>query len=494
MPIPESIKIHKPAGFGALEIRCFGEGKYYVYQVTSVYDEIKGRPRKKTGRSIGKITENDGFIPNAEGMRIMAKRNMLAQGEKVVRNHGAYAMLSMLSPALEESLRKHFPDLWREIKAFSLLRLVDKASPKMTPFHFEASSFALTMDDIAHGENSVRAFTARLGRMDERINAFLKDGIEDGKTLLFDGTSVFTRSADSLAEKGYNPRHSLNTQARILYVFESDTKKPVFYRIVQGSIVDRTAFMETIDSCGCNDCTIIADKGFYSKSNLSALMDAKLRFILPLQANTTMVDDAFIANPDDSKWDGCFSYHKRVIWFRKEASGNRGNFIYIFRDDERKQQIQTNMVESIEKEWGEGIETRCPKDILKEKRTGYYAMVSNIDTDAKEIFLSYKARWDIEQCFDYLKNDVAPFATYAHDNEYFKGMVFLNHIALCYYYGLVNAVRNSKLKDRFSPEEMIAMTKNIYIVGEGDRRRISEISGRTKDALDAIGVDITLKQ
>lgn len=170
-------------------------------------------------------------------------------------------------------------------------------------------------------------------------------------------------------------------------------------------MVDRSAFIETVRECGCADCTVVADKGFYSKTNLSALMEAGLRFILPLQSNTRMLDDAFVADPDDHKFDSAFSYHSRVIWHKKLKSGTNGNWIYIFRDDERRQQLQTRMVERIEKSCGEGVEEEKPMDILEQRRTGYYAMVSNIDTDAKEILLSYKARWDIEQCFDYLKNE-----------------------------------------------------------------------------------------
>ena len=41
-----------------------------------------------------------------------------------------------------------------------------------------------------------------------------------GTTLLFDGTAIFTKATDSLSNKGYNPQHSRNPQARHLYVFE----------------------------------------------------------------------------------------------------------------------------------------------------------------------------------------------------------------------------------------------------------------------------------
>ena len=46
MAIPESIKKNKPTEFGALEIRCFGDGKYYVYQITSKWDAEKNRPKR----------------------------------------------------------------------------------------------------------------------------------------------------------------------------------------------------------------------------------------------------------------------------------------------------------------------------------------------------------------------------------------------------------------------------------------------------------------
>ena len=111
MSIPESIKKHKPTEFGALEIRCFGGNKYYVYQISSKWDPEKNRPKKVTGKSIGKITEADGFIPNANGLRLMKQMRTTPDTAPVVRNYGAYEMLLQLSPDLSENIRKFFPDI-----------------------------------------------------------------------------------------------------------------------------------------------------------------------------------------------------------------------------------------------------------------------------------------------------------------------------------------------------------------------------------------------
>lgn len=491
MSIPQSIKAHKPTQFGALEIRRFGEDKYYVYQISSKWDPVKNRPKKVTGKSIGKITEADGFIPNANGLRLMAEMRITPDIAPVVKNYGAYEMMQQLSPDLSNQIRKFFPDIFREIRTISLIRLVDSvSSAKMIQPIFLDSYMSDICGDIAVSETSVRRFVSRLGSMQDTIDAFMRSLVMPSTTLLFDGTSIFSRSQDSLSAKGYNPRHSLNPQARILYIFEKDTHMPVFYRIVQGSIVDKTAFMDTVRASGCKDCIIIADKGFYSKKNLSALMEAGIRFILPLQDNTVNVEMSFYEDTNDNKFDDVFSYNHRPVWYRKKPSGSKGNFIYTFRDDIRKAELVERYVEKAEKNYGE--EERRPKDVLKEIRMGYFSFCSNMDVEPQEIYLAYKQRWDIEQCFDYLKNSVISSASHAHTDDYFRGWTFLNHISLLYYYGLINALRNNGLDERYSAEDVLKLVKNIYRVDTGDANgfRVSAIQKKTKDLLDTLGVDL----
>lgn len=494
MAIPETIRNKRPNQFGAVEIRSIG-GYYYVYQVSSKWDAEKNRPQKVTGKSIGKITEADGFIPNANGMRLMKEMRLIPEIAPIVKNYGAYEVLLQLSPEIEELLKKHFPELFREIRTISLLRLVDSvSSAKMIQPAFLDSYISDICGDIAVSEGPVRRFIALLGTMQDRIDAFMKGQVMSGTTLLFDGTSIFWRSEDSLSAKGYNPDHSLNPQGRILYVFEKDSHKPVFYRVLQGSVVDKAAFMDTVAAAGCRDCIIIADKGFYSKKNVSTLLENNMKYILPLQDNTVNVEDEFYENTSDDKWDGVFSYHKRAVWFRKKPSGNKGNYIYTFRDDSRRAELVGHYVESTEKDCGE--EKRQPTDVVKEVRMGYFSFCSNLDVPAKEIYLSYKQRWDIEQCFDYLKNSVSHSASHAQTDDYFRGWAFLNHVSLMYYYGLINALRNIKLDEKYTAEDILKLTKNIYMVDNGDGQgfKVSAIQKKTQDILDNFGVNLLRKK
>ena len=493
MSIPKSIKAKRPTQFGAVEIRFIG-GHYYTYLVSSKWDAEKGRPQKFTGKSIGKITEADGFIPNANGLRLMQEMRLIPEVAPTVKNYGAYELLQQLTPELNEKLKEHFPDIYREIRTISLLRLVDSVtSAKMIQPMFLDSYMSDLCSDIAVSEGSVRRFISRLGSMQDRLDTFMRSQVIPGTTLLFDGTSIFSRSADSLSAKGYNPEHAQNPQARILYVFEKDSHRPVFYRVVQGSVVDKAAFLDTVNAAGCSNCIIVADKGFYSKKNVSSLLGAGMKYILPLQENTVNVELSFYENTDDSKWDGVFSYNKRAVWYCKRPSGNKGNYIYTFRDDSRRAELVGHFVERADKDCGE--EEQTPMDVIKEIRMGYFSFCSNLNIPAKEIYLNYKQRWDIEQCFDYLKNSVSPSASHAHTNEYFRGWAFLNHVSLLYYYGLLNALRITKQDEKYSAEDVLKLTKNIYRVDTGDGQdfKVSSIQKKTQVLLDALGVDLLRK-
>ena len=247
MSIPESVKSKRPTQFGAFEIRSIG-GHYYAYRVSSRWNAAKGRPQKVTGKSFGKITEADGFIPNANGLRLMQEMRITSDVAPSVKNYGAYEQLQQLTPEMDKKIRKYFPGPFREIRTIALLRLADGiSSVRMVQPLFLGSYMSDICGDIAVSEGSARRFIAKLGSEQDTIDAFMKSQVMPRTTLLFDGTSIFTKSADSLAAKGYNPDHNYDPQARLLYVFEKDSHKPVFYCVVQGSIVDKAAFMDTVN-------------------------------------------------------------------------------------------------------------------------------------------------------------------------------------------------------------------------------------------------------
>lgn len=488
--VPEEIKALRPTNFGACEVRAIG-GHYYVYPFSCKYQKDTKKRKKITGKMIGKITLADGFIPNKYGLELLKKQKPVEEVSDTVvtaKSYGAYKLLDSISPDIYQKLKDFFPDCFREIRAFSLIRLIDKVSPKLVKDFFERSIFSELSPDIGTSEATVRKFISSLGERGDDINAMMSSYINKESVLLFDGTTMFTRMNDSLAAKGYNPNHKSSTQSRILYIFDQVSHKPLFYKILQGSIVDKKAFIDIIVESGCykSNSLVIADKGFYSTKNVSFLKNAGLSYILPLQSNTALIDQEFYANTDDNKFNGVFSYHKRAIYHYKRKCGE--NWVYIFRDDNRRADLKAHFIEKAEANYDE--DKYKPMDVVNEIRLGHFAFVSNLDEDPKEIYLKYKQRWDIEECFDYLKNNVMVSAPYAHDNSYFRGVTFLNHISLLYYYGLIKRIKDSSLKDKYTPDEIIKLTREIEKITLNEKEYISGMTKRVKDILTELDADV----
>ena len=482
MAIPEEIKALKPTDFGAVEIRSIS-GHFYVYEISSRWDPEKKKAVKVTGKAIGKITLEDGFVPNTYGMRRTTPLY------PIVKNYGAYAILQQLSGSLEDRLKKIFPDIYREISAVAMLRLVTGCRENRIQSEFEASFLNDIYQDIDFGDSAVRNLIQMLGTRTSEMAAFMRLYMSPGSKLMFDGTSIFTRADDSYARKGYNPDHTQETQIRLLYIFDRTSFMPVFYRMIPGNITDKSALMETIEASGCRNCMIIGDKGFYSKKNVSFLMKNNMTYILPLQYNTKLIPEAFTEDIDDHKYDGCFTYKGRNIWHKTLDSGIKGNKVYIFRDDRRKLNAEVKFMQKKEADY-EGMEDAT---IFDDNRKGMFAFVSNTGSNAKQLYLTYKERWDIEQCFDYLKNSVQIGASYKRTNEELEAWSFINHISLLYFYGVVKALRETELSDKYSPEDIIAIGKNIYRVRErynSKENRLSEIPKADVDLLNSLGVKL----
>lgn len=482
MAIPEAIKALKPTDFGAVEIRCIS-GHYYVYEISSKWDPLKRKARKVTGKAVGKITLEDGFIPNAYGMR------QAAPLYPVVKNYGAYAILRQLSGDLEDNLKEVFPDIYREISVIAMLQLITGCHGKRIRKEFEASYLNDIHPDLSCSDYTVRTLVGKLSSRSGEMASFMRMYVKPGSKLMFDGTSIFTRADDSFARKGYNPDHKQETQVRLLYIFDRSSYLPVFYRMIPGNITDKIALKETVAASGCKDCVIIADKGFYSKKNAGFLMENGLSYILPLQYNTRMIPDEFAGNIDDHKFDGCFTYKGRNIWHKTMNCGIKGNKIYIFRDDMRKLQAEVRFMQKKEANY-EGTEKET---IFDDERRGMFSFISNTGECAKEIYMGYKERWDIEQCFDYLKNAVQIGASHKRTNEELGAWSFINHISLLYFYGVVKALREKEFSEKYSPEDILAIGKNIYRVREhyyDKESRLSEVPKKDLELLENLGVKL----
>ncbi len=192
-------------------------------------------------------------------------------------------------------------------------------------------------------------------------------------------------------------------------------------------------------------------------SAASQLAENHSKYILPLKDNTKYVDNEFLSNSNLSKYGGCFVYHYRVIWYKKETIYDE----YIMDDF-----------------------------FARQKHFGMLFFYRNIDTDPKEIYLDYKGRWEIKECFDYLKNSLNLGTISQQSNEKTEAWAFLNHISLMMFYSLYKKLTDTKLICKYCPEDIIDISRNISKVKVNEKWFVYEVSKTDMSLLSSLGVNL----
>ena len=472
---PEWAKAHKVPG---TELRLLG-GKYRLYKITSKWNPDKKRAQKVTLNFLGTITEQEGLIrPKVEQIKD-------SLSEISVLEYGAHALVDALAAEIKAHLERYFPEFWRQIWVAAQMRFIHQSPIKNWAYHYERSYLTQSIP-VRLNQKSCGVFLRKLGCDRDRIVRFLRElsGNED-EHILIDTTHVTSESEQiDITKKGYNSSLHFQSQINLLYIFSADKKAPLYYRMLPGNIREISAMRLSVEESGLKNVTLIGDKGFYSKANVEALVAAKLRYILPLRRNNSLVNYSLIESGDKRKLDGHFLFNKRPIWHSKLSTD-----VTLFLDEHLKLQESTDYLSRI----NEGCDGYSTEEFHKRQHQfGTIAMSSNIpEISPQDMYLKYKARGAIEQAFDSYKNLLDADTTYMHGTEQMEAWSFINFLALLFYYKAYNALLSANLLDKFSVRDLILRAKEakkLHILGQW---KPAEVSLKTRSLFEKVKAPIT---
>jgi transposase len=294
---------------------------YYLYEITSKWDPRLKRAKKITKAYLGKVTK-DG----------LEKPNLNKYIPSTVKEYAASSYLLADNQIVIDNLKKYFPSFYREIFILSALRFFHQCPLKNMKVHYQDSWLSEEMGDVRLSKDFLAHLLEVIGHQRESVVCFLKEFIDGCGKLLVDLTHVFSQSANmALTEKGYNSKLEFNPQVNLLFIFCQESKLPLFYRILPGNVRDVASLKATIEESGIKDIIIIADKGFYSESNVSLLENNDLRYVIPLKRNSTLTDFKILKEGTKDGFKGYFKFKDRFIFYYRCGS-NIPVFVYL--DDE----------------------------------------------------------------------------------------------------------------------------------------------------------------
>ena len=484
--VPDHIKAMKPPSSEVQNIK----GRYYVYAVKARYDKECKRSYSDRQGCIGQIYDGIGFVPNSKGN---------VHSVSMTKEYGATRAILVLTEGLLARIRKHFPSDFLRIYVLAALKLMEKdLRAKRIDWAYERSALSLLLPEVPMSKNTVSDFIAKLSLQRGNMVEFMREfQVSDHDSIIFDGTSMLSASKDNpYVEKGYTPGKKGETQARLIYAFEINTRRPIYFNVVPGSVSDMTALISSVGDIGLANCVMLLDNGFFSDANIKYMLAVEgMKFILPLKGNTTLVKaehKPFRAYKDVI--EDHFVYHKRFVFYREvRCDKYEGCKIFVFYDEGRNQALEKEHIRKAERANGGKI----PKDMVSKLHKecamlGVTMLLTNNRTDAEQTYLDYKARWAIEEMFDTMKNTLSFTMNYEGKYEAQMGWAFVEFLSLMMYFDLDRVLTETKLHKSYSVGDLLFDLKvieqsNCNVDGKW---RIANLSKRRKELLTALGVTL----
>lgn len=494
MAHPEwAVKFRRPG----TELRRRTDKLYCLYECSSVYDKQKKRARKVTGKYLGSITEDGGFKPSkkrqlerqlAEALSVGADTAAPPAKVGVVKEYGFSRYILECQSECLESLKRHFPTDWQRIVALAYCRLRHQSPLRYVHGDFGDSYLSVKLPARGLSPNALSGFMRSLGEDRSSILAYMKEHIGEGEHLIFDGSDIL--SASRLMDYPRMSKTKIGTfdnAVNMMWIHNSTRRLPVYYRLLPGNIKDVSSFKLCLEDAGVKDGVAVVDKGFQSAKNIETLDSMGVRFIMSLKRSTAGLDYSAFASRGNEGADGYFTYNDRVIWWSRQQIEDHEVFLYL--DEVHRIEESGDYLRRVEDQKQEGYTMESYR--AKSLQFGTLALMSTSGKDACEVYTDYKTRGDVEQAIDVFKNCLEADSSYMQNEKALEAWMFINLIAMQWFYDLRCRLVDSKIIAKLSPLQMVRVMSRARTVNVNGKWVPAEQTKKERQQLEAIGVHIT---
>jgi transposase len=479
---PDWVNRHKKPG---TEIRKFGN-RYYVYQVKGFYDKERKKSRKKTGEYLGTINEPEGFVA-AKTKRVPKSYQRSEVKNITTREYGLGAFIRTYCSDITEPLKVFFQHRWEWILVALYCRLLHTSPLKNMGYHYRKSYLSEELN-ISVTPSAISMMLRDIGKDRKPVTDYMKhlSGGTDSDMMLMDATSILSYSEHlSRVEVGLSKQHTYEPLFNLLYFYSPQSYLPAWYRLFNGNIKDVSMISAAVRESGYKDTIVIADKGFYSENNLRLLEQENLRYIIPLRRSSSLIDYKRYESLTHGK--NLFLFEGRVIYYDSYPVENNRT-VYLFIDEQMMIKEKRDFVMRMEKE-SAGYTPEA--FVEKMPQFGSFSAITQMQTDARTLFLNYKSRVFVEILFDGVKNILGNDYTYMQNDDALEGWMFINHLALLVHHKIYALLKQNNLISKYSVRDFITYVADVKKVKINDEWFTEPIVSEQKKLLGKLGIPIT---
>ena len=475
--VPKEILKFKPRGTMVKKIH---EG-FYVYAMKNEKNPITGKWQTKSKEVLGKITLEDGFIPNENiGYTVL--------------EYGAYQLAEECASDIRISFQKAFgqSDAAKRIWVLALLYAVNGFRPiSAISLLYRKSSLAVSYPELKMGETAVSNILENLGRRDIEPKKFQDTLLQSVKEMAIDGHVIPRYSKlDGMTEYGYKYKTLRSEQVNLLTAYDISKNRPIAMKMFDGSKTDKVSVKEMIRDILVEGCLYLMDRGFYSPELKKMLAEKKATYIMPLSSNMTSYQEALKHGRGRKK---TFIYKRRegihvirsVVEYQLSSEENGTRVIY-FRNLHEAEGEKANYLECIEKKVPNYTEAKLK---AAEKTFGVIILETTHAVTPEEVYHYYKDRWSIETYYDYLKHQMDFNALGVQDWAKLQGLAFMMLLSTLINGAIQKKLKESSLNGIYMPEVLLTAS-SIKAIKRNDVWSIENISKYERDLFKALSVPI----
>ena len=520
------------AGDKGTTIHRKANGTAYLYAVKSYWDKEKKQARNKQV-CLGRLNEETGELIESTRKRKTEQRDdALPEAVAQTKVYGPYALLMKLANdmGLTAALKKSFPNTYEEIlslaffvaqKGLPLSRCDIWSMSHQHPFEKPINSQRVS-ELLQHmSENERQHF----------LSLWLKR-LSESEILCYDVTSISSyATSNEYIRWGYNRDKEKLPQINLAMLYGQESGLPAYYRRTPGNITDVITLentIETLDFLGKTKLNFILDRGFYSETNVDALLNKRYHFTLMVPSERiwvrNIIDQYYetIASPEHYRQTS----DDEVLYMISHLHqwGERRCYAHLYYNATRaaedfdklnkklllcKEELEAEKPQEINHDFYErffiikrtpirGLSVKYNEAEIQKYRkryAGFFCILTNVKVDSSELLKGYRRKSIVENSFDDLKNSLDMKRLRVHSSVTMDSRLFIQFIALI----LISKVRsvaseakqNKQMRFLTVREIMEAMECIVRITYSGIYDyTISKLAPLQRDIVDAFGLEL----
>jgi transposase len=449
-----------------------------------------------------------------------------------VKDFGVFYFLQSIAEKINllDILAQTIPECWQEVFVLACYLI---ASDKPVMYCNEWVSSNESFDVGSMSSQRISELLEAFGNSER--HAFYQEWyrhIREQEYIALDITSVSSYSKQMAeCEWGYNRDHENIPQVNICMLFGEESKLPVFQTIYSGSLKDVSTLESTLSEftavVGEKDIMVVMDKGFFSASNVNALIgenDPKgFKFLISVpftskfarnQVESERKDIDRIANVIQTSGSPIRGIHKLRAWGSKEvklhahvyynpekATKDRNDLFGLVAwlkklaqkdPDNKKHRNEMKHYLCIRRSEGvnAGVTVSVREDIVAKElaTTGWFVLISNQIDDAQRAYDVYRIKDVVEKGFMKYKNNLGLDRLRVHSDKRMQNKTFVAFIALILASRIHNVMKRTRLYEQMTFDRLLITLAKLKTVTVDSTRILRPITKEQKKIFKAFKI------